>query len=562
MRALRIETTPFAFTDILDVNIKKGVNTLGYAKIKGVISENLEDRYVQMSFSNTPVEIAAVDFSGNRQTIFKGVLENLNISSINGLKVMELSVMSYNKLLDITPGIRVFQNKDLTYNKMISAVLAPFNDSAAILHCGDGKAIGQMFVQYQETAWAFIMRMASMFEDVVVPDDTRKGIRLHFGFICKHASNPKPIDPISYDMRKDVISCLKKGSKSTVNNMGLNASFLTGNDARLGNYESEGNFVYFVVKDREIRELGESVIFKGQRLFVTKIESFIEGGELINLYTLMSRSGIWVEPYRNFTIIGASLSGQVSAVTGSHVKMSLPTAHSNKTDTSKWHPFSTVYSSPSGTGWYAMPEKGDSLRLYFPTEIEDDGYAISAVHTYGAPQTTGVAAKATGTSGSQSVGGSGSNGGSGGAEATADAAPEVPEPEKFNSEQFNSIMGSMANEDIKGRASKITEDATSQAAEIDPNNKFIQNDQGKFVMLTPNAIMMASEAGVILIEDGQGITICSNSDVYIEGGDITVASSGKISVIGDSEVSVEQGSAAATLSGGNVTFDAKKVKTV
>ena len=541
MRALRVEIDPFTFTDILDVKIHKGANKLGSAWIKGVIAENMEDKYIQMSLRDTPIKITVIGFNGDHQVIFQGVLENLNISSVNDLKVMELSVMSYSALLNVNPGIKVFQNKDLKYNKMISAVLAPFKDAAAIIHCGDGQAIGQMFIQYQETAWAFIKRMASMFNDVIVSDDTLKGAKLHFGFLCKRTSNQQPVNPISYDMRKSAASYLKKDKAC------------------------------YVVKEREVRELGEPVVFKGQQLYITNVESFFEGGELIHLYTLMERGGIWTAPYRNFAIVGASLSGQVSAVSGSHVKMKLPTAHSNDTNTSKWHAFSTVYSSPDGTGWYAMPEKGDSLRLYFPTEIENEGYTISAVHTYGAPQTTGMAAKATGSTGAKSAGGSGSQPSA----AAAAPNPEVPpavapdsedpaaeEPERFDAEQFSAVMGSLTNAEMRGRASSLVESAFGQAAEINPDVKFLQNSSGKFVMLTPSAIMMASEGGVILIEDGQGITICSNSDVYIGGSDVTVASSGQIAVIGDSEVVVQQDSAMAKLSGGNVTFDAAEIKTV
>ena len=52
-------------------------------------------------------------------------------------------------------------------------------------------------------------------------------------------------------------------------------------------------------------------------------------------------------------------------------------------DSCGWFAYSTVYSSPDGTGWYCMPEIADSVRLYFPTEKEKHGYVISAVHVSG-----------------------------------------------------------------------------------------------------------------------------------------------------------------------------------
>ena len=46
----------------------------------------------------------------------------------------------------------------------------------------------------------------------------------------------------------------------------------------------------------------------------------------------------------------------------------------------RWFPFSTVYSSQDGTGWYCMPEEGDRIRLHFPDADERNAYVISAVH--------------------------------------------------------------------------------------------------------------------------------------------------------------------------------------
>ncbi|KAF6589054.1 phage tail protein, partial [Paenibacillus sp. EKM208P] len=42
-------------------------------------------------------------------------------------------------------------------------------------------------------------------------------------------------------------------------------------------------------------------------------------------------------------------------------------------------PYSTVYSSPDGSGWYVMPEAGDQIRLYFPDEREQNAFAASSV---------------------------------------------------------------------------------------------------------------------------------------------------------------------------------------
>ena len=48
-------------------------------------------------------------------------------------------------------------------------------------------------------------------------------------------------------------------------------------------------------------------------------------------------------------------------------------------DGKKWFTYATVYSSPDGTGWYSMPEVGDTVRLYVP-DHENRCLVVSSVH--------------------------------------------------------------------------------------------------------------------------------------------------------------------------------------
>ena len=62
------------------------------------------------------------------------------------------------------------------------------------------------------------------------------------------------------------------------------------------------------------------------------------------------------------------------------VKINLEIDGNQDEGTARWFPYSTVYSSPDGTGWYCMPEVGDAIRLYFPDNEEKNAYAISSVN--------------------------------------------------------------------------------------------------------------------------------------------------------------------------------------
>ena len=42
-------------------------------------------------------------------------------------------------------------------------------------------------------------------------------------------------------------------------------------------------------------------------------------------------------------------------------------------------PYATGYSTEGHTGWYVMPEEGDTVQIVFPTEDENQAYAVQAV---------------------------------------------------------------------------------------------------------------------------------------------------------------------------------------
>jgi len=362
MRADIIKVAPFNFISILDVYMSKGVNQHSTANVKGVIEDDAEYDYLVLPRLETTVEISSSDIFGNECVLFHGILDKLKVSTSNGLKIMELQLVSKSMLLDIETRVMAFQDTEMTYDELVKAVLSPHDDAHALINCGQGERLNQMFVQYHETDWTFLVRMASMHNDVLAVNDVLPGTLLYFGFQRRTISPAEQITPISYHIKKSI------------------GRFIYKKENRVPN-ASESDEEQIIVRDRVIRNVGDPVEFLGRRLWVYKAESAMDGTELVHTYTLMNEAGIKVTQMRNYNIIGASLSGQVGAVAGTHVRMILDNAHSNNLDDIKWHLLSTVFSSPSGIGFYTPPAIGDTMRLYYPTEIEDAGYVVSAVHT-------------------------------------------------------------------------------------------------------------------------------------------------------------------------------------
>ena len=150
---------------------------------------------------------------------------------------------------------------------------------------------------------------------------------------------------------------------------------------------SEDDCVYYEVATREIYEIGNRAEFLEKPLFIYRIESEMRGSELYHTYYLKSSQGLREIRQDNYRMIGAGLNGTVKSVNNDKVQISIKDDENKGNTEYRWFAFSTVCSSPDGTGWYCMPEPGDTVRLCFPSEKASDAYVSSAVHEYSEART-------------------------------------------------------------------------------------------------------------------------------------------------------------------------------
>jgi len=219
--------------------------------------------------------------------------------------------------------------------------------------------IGQFTVQYWETDWAFAKRLASRLNACLVPADTHPGTRFYFGI--PHLTGYMLDDFLEYEVVKDYKRADEK--------------------RRLGLEDvGEADALSYVVELRDIYAIGDLIQFQGMHLYVDRIVTNLLGQELVHIYYLRHKSGLRTPRYYNNRMIGASLDAQVLAVERDEVQVQI-TGDENAAQTIvQWFPYATVYSSPDGTGWYAMPEPGDQVRVYMPDQEEGHAVVFNALH--------------------------------------------------------------------------------------------------------------------------------------------------------------------------------------
>lgn len=359
MKDLHIEFSLVNFLSIRSVEIHKKVNEHGYAKITGIIENSEENTLIQKTETEEYAVLSISDENNSTKNIFAGVIEQVEIENTGGVKAATIILNGATRLLDGMRKTRTYQNAILNYGQILDEIKASYSKAVYLLNCGEGAAIGDMIVRYKENDWEFIKRLASHFNQPIVPNYGAEGIRYSFGLNSLGKKNT--FNETEYKIGSAREEYLRKKENQVP---GI----------------SEMDFQYYKVKSREYFELGDKILFQGKTLYVYEVNSRMEGSELVHTYILRQERGFLVEKEYNTKIIGASLDASILAVQNDTVKVCVKEDGMQDEGTAKWFPYSTVYSSPDGTGWYCMPEKGDKVRLYFPNEKEEQGYIISSIN--------------------------------------------------------------------------------------------------------------------------------------------------------------------------------------
>lgn len=335
----------------------KQVNEHACAEITGMIPFDKMEEYCSQCSQETWVRVIACG-EEMEYILFYGIVEEVRIEIVNETCMVRMTLKSGTILLDEKKRIRSFQSPCLCYENLLSVCNEKYKDARVFMTEGQGKATGQFVMQYQETDWTFIKRLASMNNTVAVASSSVYGQKYYFG--VPEGKSTIDGEHIEYMIQGNIDEYWKKRAK------GLDIQ--------------PTDTMTYIWESREIYELGDRGVVGGKELIVWKIETKMKGGLLYHTYYMRTKAGFQVPLQYNMELCGVSLFGQTVGVRREKVQIEL-NDDENKGQTDKyWFPYATVYSSPDGTGWYCMPEIEDKIRIYFPTEQENDAYVASAYH--------------------------------------------------------------------------------------------------------------------------------------------------------------------------------------
>ncbi|UHA74780.1 contractile injection system protein, VgrG/Pvc8 family [Paenibacillus sp. 481] len=350
---------PYQFETITDLKLTKQTNEHAKLTISGIVPESKLDQYVVRANEQEHIELFVQD-EDNKIVLFQGIVTSIAVQAVRNVRSITIEARSSSYLMDIKRESRTFQNKQLAYTELFSTIGQSYPQYDVIDEASQGKSIGGLLVQYKETDWQFAKRLASHFNAPLVPNTTLRGVKYVVG--VPESSEPQRLEEFNYTIKKD-----------------LNEYRLKSSSDMQDIYEQ--NMISYEVTSNKIVQLCSPVIFQQRTLYVYRVETSIANGVLINKYTLRDKKGLSSQKLYNNGLSGISLFGKILDVSKDRVKVQLHIDGQQSKSKAIWFPYSTVFSSPDGTGWYCMPETGDEIRVYFPDEREENAFAASSVDT-------------------------------------------------------------------------------------------------------------------------------------------------------------------------------------
>lgn len=489
-----------------ELNIIQSPNCHGQLYLSAVLNSEKKEEV----FYEAPEDITVFYLEdGQEKILFKGMITDSSMKRTGNHMLLKLKACDATYLLDTKRKTRSFQDTARTNHSVISEIMEEYPGCICIKNLPE-EAIGQIWFQYEETDWEFLCRFLSRYTDSLYADATFNTARFQAGLSAQDIS--VEWDTLPYRMGKNLESYDR----------------LSGNGF---NDVMPQQFVEYYIDSYELHTLGSRLTYKGMQWYISRLERVLKEGLLVNTYELKRKEGMLMLRQYNRRITGISADGKITKVNRDKVRVTINGDMTTEQGT-YWFPFSTVAASADGSGWYSMPEEGDSIRVYFPTNDEKEGYVITKHDSHTPPAAPAGSGSNSGGSGG-SGGSSGSSGGSGGGSGSSGGG------------YGGTGVGMMAGAAAPAAQPPAAEE--KQNPMDDPSKRNIFTQDGNVVQMVPEGVILSSgkasisllKSGEVTIEAPKGIAISAGKKLNINGEKVTLEAGTMLELTDDAGADVK-----------------------
>lgn len=324
-----------------------------------VMTEKEEwQRALQDTISQRGFRISIQNGADKKQVLFAGVVEKAEFIREGELFFIRIKGTSFSVLCDQTEKKRTYQDISKTYAEIADSAVRESNVILVNTLNTDTKPVKPM-IQYAETDWEFLMRLASHMKSVLYPNVAFSKPYIWMGL----PGTEKAIELENGVMYEE---------------HGISSQYL-----KIGG-SSEGfvpaDFEYYKITTTEHYEIGACILYQNKKWYIVEKTAELMQGELIFTYRFAKKSFISTRKQYNPLFAGMSLLGKVIETKGETLKIQFDIDKDFQNTCAypyRWVP-------DTGSVMYCMPQIGTRVSVYFANEDEWSAKVVNCIRTNGA----------------------------------------------------------------------------------------------------------------------------------------------------------------------------------
>ena len=357
----------YSQVQIHEFSLNHSINEHASLTISGIIPEELVPKCISSGYIDNTIVLIALDEQNNQEIIFQGIITNLEHVYESNFNFVTFFCKSNSYITDVFVNSQSFQNAQYTYDQVIKKTMNQWDKySGWAYNPVDTKLndeIESLFIQYNETDWEFLKRVVSHLNIGLIP--SLVGSRVLFW-----AGLPK-LETYSWDNVEFKI----------INNPLIWNKLIE--NKRITATDNELDFIkYYVFNQFKRYNLGDRIKFKNEEFYIGQmnIDYLVEEGITKYSYTISKYLG-WSQPTLfNQKLKGATIRAIVIDRIHAYTKLHLWIDEFQTVEDARWIPHTVYYAGGGKHGWCAMPDLNEIVRLYFPTEHEEESQIIGSEH--------------------------------------------------------------------------------------------------------------------------------------------------------------------------------------
>ncbi len=334
----------------LQIKIESGQHIV--CEITGIVREDRIDGAIETGSRGDAIQVCiSNDDAENPKILFDGMIKNVNIEYKTGIAYIHIYGISNTFKMDIEKRRRSFQDTTKSYKNIFEEILWKYKYVDNEWYAND-KCLEYPLIQYEETDWEFINRICSHINAIILLCYKNNNL-----CICVGIQNGKEYKQIEGEHIQ-----LKLKKEEYV-------KFLKSEET------SKKNYTYVILEGYKDYSLGDKVNYKGNKMIVYSKTAEMKNGYLLFIYKLAFPKYFESMCIYNLNLKGIMLKGVVKKTMKEKVQVLLDIDqewHGQNLYFYDWIPI-------TGNAFYCMPEQGENVVLYMPSNDERDAFVNYAI---------------------------------------------------------------------------------------------------------------------------------------------------------------------------------------